>query len=256
MGLPHNSQAFSESCLCEVPNQNMSPGDTNLSPTYGISSSCFKTPATTTQSHLCSQVNFPDPKPFFMPWWKQKRPLTNALTLKHNGHTWANLRYHWWVYLNCSNINKNSGDRYWGKNLKDPKSSRGMISRSCLSTLSRSKRPREISKSLPTTSCVPLYPAPWVLHTSMVNFSQLVADSTLWFKLNFISSLGVSVQTNIPQHMTDCKVCHSLLYISSPTNGMIQFDFRYKNEKECILGPRKSSFLNSTVQVQPDTRTV
>lgn len=184
-----------------------------------------------------------------MPWWKQKRPLNNVLILKHNGQTWANLRYHWWVYLNCSNINKNSGDRYWGKNLKDPKSSRGMISRSCLSTLSRSKRPREISKSLPTTSCVRLYPAPWVLHTSMVNFSQLVGDSTLWFKINFISSLGVSVRTNIPQHMTDCKVCHSLLYISSPTNGMIQFDFRYKNEKECILEPRKSSFLNSTVQV-------
>lgn len=126
-----------------------------------------------------------------------------------------------------------------------------MISRSRLSTLPKSKRSSQISKSLPTTSCVPLYPAPWVLHTSMVNFSRLVADSTLWFKINFISSLGVSVWTNIPQHMTDCKVCHSLLYLSSPTSGKIQFDFRYKNEKEGILEPRKSSFLNSTVQVTP-----
>lgn len=126
-----------------------------------------------------------------------------------------------------------------------------MISRSRLSTLPRSKRSSQISKSLPTTSCVPLYPAPWVLHTSMVNFSRLVADSTLWFKINFISSLGVSVWTNIPQHMTDCKVLHSLLYLSSPTSGKIQFDFRYKNEKEGILEPRKSSFLNSTVQVTP-----
>lgn len=198
-GLPHKSQAFSEPCLCEVPNQKMSPEDTSLSPTYGISSSCFKIPAKqlwlTMQNHLCSQVNFPGLRPFFMPQWKQKRPLTNALTLKHNGHTQANLRYHWWVYLNCSIINKNSGDRYWGKNLIDPKGSRGMISRSCLFTLPSSKRPSQISKSLPTTSCVPLYLAPWVLHTSMGNFSPLVADSTLWFKINFISSLG-SVSMN------------------------------------------------------------
>lgn len=110
----------------------------------------------TMQSHLCFQVNVPGLRPFIMPWWKLKRPLTNALTLKHNGHTWANLRYHWWVYLNCSNINKNSGDRYWGKNLTDPKSSREWSADPAFPHFPDQKGP---AKSPSPSLLLPVYPS-------------------------------------------------------------------------------------------------
>lgn len=46
-----------------------------------------------------------------------------------------------------------------------------------------------ISKFRPTTSCVSLYPSPWVLATSIGNSCQLVTGYTPWPKVNFINTV-------------------------------------------------------------------
>lgn len=45
--------------------------------------------------------------------------------------------------------------------------------------------------------------------TSMANNGQLIANSTPDSRLNFIARLRVSVQTNIPQHISVCLLVTS-----------------------------------------------
>lgn len=93
----------------------------------------------------------------------------------------------WIIYLYFSLINKNSWVRYWSKNL---------IQRNDQLTLPLQASQIKIRKKNPISSCVPLSESS---KTSLANTSQTVSDCALWFKVNFIIHLRVSVQTNIPQ---------------------------------------------------------
>lgn len=104
-----------------------------------------------------------------------------------------------YFYIRGSSIDKDSGVRHWGDNLTDQRSSGGATSRP-LHTFQPRMEGREAHES-PSPSIllpVPFYPYPESSMFSMTNSCQLVADSTLGFRVNVISTAwGVSERDQI-----------------------------------------------------------